>query len=305
MIKSDRRGLLFLISLLVVISALIGFLADTEYSSDNINYPTDSTLHLNLSRHDEDVADAYALPSRKVETFCFDPNTADSTQLLRLGLQPWQVRNIYKYRAHGGVYQCKEDFAYVYGLTAKDYKRLAPYIRISSDYLPASSLPEVRKGKQHSNYTITTNDYHSTEQDIKDKAYSPKIKPGETLKINSSDTTELKKIPGIGSYYARRIVDYRTRLGGYVSKEQLLEIDDFPAKAIAYINIDSDNIKKINLNKSSLAQIKRHPYTNYYQASAIVNYRRLHGIIKSISELRLLKEFSPEDLKRIEPYVTY
>ena len=120
MIKSDRRGLLFLISLLVVISALIGFLADTEYSSDNINYPTDSTLHLNLSRHDEDVADAYALPSRKVETFCFDPNTADSTQLLRLGLQPWQVRNIYKYRAHGGVYQCKEDFAYVYGLTAKD-----------------------------------------------------------------------------------------------------------------------------------------------------------------------------------------
>ena len=90
MIKSDRRGLLFLISLLVVISALIGFLADTEYSSDNINYPTDSTLHLNLSRHDEDVADAYALPSRKVETFCFDPNTADSTQLLRLGLQPWQ-----------------------------------------------------------------------------------------------------------------------------------------------------------------------------------------------------------------------
>ena len=84
MIKSDRRGLLFLISLLVVISALIGFLADTEYSSDNINYPTDSTLHLNLSRHDEDVADAYALPSRKVETFCFDPNTADSTQLLRL-----------------------------------------------------------------------------------------------------------------------------------------------------------------------------------------------------------------------------
>ena len=91
MIKSDRRGLLFLISLLVVISALIGFLADTEYSSDNINYPTDSTLHLNLSRHDEDVADAYALPSRKVETFCFDPNTADSTQLLRSDRQRLQA----------------------------------------------------------------------------------------------------------------------------------------------------------------------------------------------------------------------
>lgn len=254
------------------------------------------------------------MPTRNVETFCFDPNTADSTTLLRLGLQSWQVRNIYKFRARGGVYQCKEDFAYVYGLTAKDYKRLAPYIRISSDYLPASSLAEVRKGRQHSYYNRTTSTHYSNEQNIKENAYSqnkkvtaysPKIKPGETLKINSSDTTELKKIPGIGSYYARRIVDYRTRLGGYVSKEQLLEIDDFPAKAIAYINIDSENIKKININKSSLAQIKRHPYINYYQASAIVNFRRLHGMIKSISELRLMKEFSPEDLKRIEPYVTY
>ena len=36
----------------------------------------------------------YAVPSRTVERFPFDPNTADSTQLLRLGLQPWQVRNI-------------------------------------------------------------------------------------------------------------------------------------------------------------------------------------------------------------------
>ena len=41
---------------------------------------------------------------RVVETFFFDPNTADSTMLLRLGLSPWQVRNIYKYRARGGRY---------------------------------------------------------------------------------------------------------------------------------------------------------------------------------------------------------
>ena len=34
----------------------------------------------------------------KPATFFFDPNTADSTALLRLGLSPWQVRNIYKYR---------------------------------------------------------------------------------------------------------------------------------------------------------------------------------------------------------------
>lgn len=52
----------------------------------------------------------------------------------------WQVRNIYRYRAKGGVYRKKEDFARLYGLTVKDYRRLEPYIRISEDYLPASTL---------------------------------------------------------------------------------------------------------------------------------------------------------------------
>ena len=58
----------------------------------------------------------------------FDPNTADSFVLLGLGLQEWQVANIYKYRAAGGVYRRPQDFARLYGLTRKQYKELEPYI---------------------------------------------------------------------------------------------------------------------------------------------------------------------------------
>src|SRR3712207_9469155 len=47
----------------------------------------------------------YNVPSKAAVLFDFDPNTADSTQFLALGLRPWQVRNIYKYRAKGGIYQ--------------------------------------------------------------------------------------------------------------------------------------------------------------------------------------------------------
>lgn len=93
----------------------------------------------------------YATPGRqyyqtdgvRAERFPFDPNTADSTTLLRLGLRPWQVRNIYKYRAHGGVYRKPEDFARLYGLTAGQYRELEPYIRISSD----SPRPQPSLGK--------------------------------------------------------------------------------------------------------------------------------------------------------------
>ena len=91
-------------------------------------------------RKDRYVPYAATESQHTVEEFPFDPNTADSSQLLRLGLQPWQVRNIYRYRAKGGIYRKKEDFARLYGLTVKDYRRLEPYIRISSDYLPAATL---------------------------------------------------------------------------------------------------------------------------------------------------------------------
>ena len=51
-----------------------------------------------------------------------------------------------------------------------------------------------------------------------------KLSKGETILLNASDTAEWKKIPGIGSVYASRIVQYRNLLGGFSHVEQLLEV---------------------------------------------------------------------------------
>ncbi len=229
----------------------------------------------------------YAVESRQVEQFPFDPNTADSTQLLRLGLQPWQVQNIYKYRARGGIYRKKEDFARLYGLTIKDYRRLEPYIRISSDYQPAASL--IDKGKP-----------------VRDSLrYPKKLEANEQVVLNTADTTELMKVPGIGAYYARRIVRYGEQLGGYVSVDQLDEIEDFPVEAKQYFIISQSEPRQMNVNKLSLQQLRRHPYVSYFQAKAIVDYRRLHGPLKSLQDLRLSRDFPPEAISRLTPYVTF
>ena len=74
--------------------------------------------------------------------FAFDPNTADSSTLLRLGLKPWQVRSIYKYRAHGGHFRKPQDFARLYGLTLAQYRRLEPYISIKSEVMAADVIGE-------------------------------------------------------------------------------------------------------------------------------------------------------------------
>lgn len=283
--RHDRRILLVLLSVAVVAFGLM-FLVDENEGKPTSSSPS-STSKTNPARF---TSHYYQQPSRRVERFAFDPNTADSTQLLRLGLQSWQVRNIYKYRAAGGIYRKKEDFAKLYGLTVKQYRELEPYIQISSDYQPASTLV---KEKQHVVYERDT------------LRYPVKIAEGEHIELNASDTSLYKKVPGVGSYYARKIAEYGHRLGGFVSANQLDEIENFPSDSKKYFSVNVSGVHQLNVNRLSLNDLKRHPYINYYQAKAITDYRRLHGPLHSLNDLRLLPDFSAEAIKRLEPYVCF
>lgn len=78
----------------------------------------------------------YAVARPAVESFPFDPNEADSTQLLRLGLTPAQVRSIYRHRAKGYVYSSPEDFARTPFMTKGQWNHLKPLIKIGDRYKP-------------------------------------------------------------------------------------------------------------------------------------------------------------------------
>ena len=299
--KSDRRVVLVLLTIAVVAMGLIQ-LIDRLMPPEQLvavadSLKADSTV---VAAKPQERQPYYDAGSPRAERFPFDPNTADSTQLLRLGLQPWQVRNIYKYRASGGIYRRKEDFARLYGLTVKQYRELEPYISISPDYLPASTLLERRQAD--ATQTPSTDSAAPAPATLR---YPVKLKPGETVDLATADTTLLRRVPGIGSYYARRIVAYGERLGGYVNAGQLQEIDGFPADALPFFTVGSASVRRMNVNRLSLSELRRHPYIDYYQARAIVDYRRLHGPIRSLNDLRLLPEFTPEKIGRLLPYVEY
>ena len=199
----------------------------------------------------------------------------------------------YKYRAAGGIYREKTDFARLYGLTVKEYRELEPYIRISSDYLPAATL--VKESASATAKHDTTFVHH----------YPQKIAETAHVVLNTADTTELMTVPGIGPYFARKIVQYGQRLGGYVNVDQLDEIENFPAESKRFLVVEGATPQKLNVNKLTLNELKRHPYINFYQAKDITDYRRLHGPIKSLQDLRLLKDFPQAAIERLLPYVTY
>ncbi len=291
---SDRKAGAALIALAVAATVAVGYLG---WRNDRTNPPSDSTrmqLLPNGGSHSAHRRQYYNVEKRKTELFPFDPNTADSTALLRLGLRPWQVRNIYKYRAKGGVYSHPDDFARLYGLTAGQFRRLRPYIRISPDFRPASETI----GK-------TVREVQDSSFQSGKRAYSNKISATERIILNTADTTELVRVPGIGRYYARQIVRYGQRLGGYVSVAQLDEIEDFPAESKQYFTIEGQTQRRINVNKLTLMQMCRHPYMGYARAKAITDYRRLHGRLQSLDELCACRFFTAEAIRRLEPYVEY
>ena len=303
--KTDRNAILLLILIVVVVVVTFPLLGEREDAS---TLPSQLRSGLAKKRHSVTQKPQYYAQKQDAtgELFYFDPNTADSTQLLRLGLRPWQVRNIYKYRAKGGRYRQKEDFAMLYGLTLEQYRRLEPYIRIK----PEAMARDVINGNGNDNGNRLGHNREGTQQVQQEKVPVnvnvpvKKLTQGEFVDINTADTTELKRIPGIGSYFARRIVELRQRRQAFVSPDELLSIRNFPETALTYMTA-SQNFAKIHINQSSLQQLKAHPLINYTQATDILRYRRLNGNIRSVNDISNLPSFTPEQLARLKPFLLF
>ena len=299
--KSDRRIILSLLALMVVAAVFIVVVGgDDEPLTAPSEQVSADTL---LTSGTASMVQSSGLTGGRAERFPFDPNTADSAELRRLGLSPQLVSDIYRYRAAGGVFQRKEDFARLYHLTVRDYRELEPYISISPDYQPASTLfARQRRPTAPGSQPSTVDTVDDGQRRLR---YPVKLEVGETIDLSTADTTALQRIPGIGPYFARRIVSYGERLGGYVNLEQLTEIEDFPVGALDYLTLSPVATRRLNINSLSLNDLKRHPYINFYMARAIVDFRRQYGAINDLSDLRLLPDFPDEVIERLRPYVEY
>ena len=295
--KTERQGIIVLVVLILGVYAapkLFSFFTHAEDTDCRENEKFDKEYNDFISSlretkpHQKSGHSFQSSPQREIKLTMFDPNTADSTTFLSLGLPSWMIKNILHYRHKQGKFRHPEDFRKIYGLTEEHYQTLHPYIQITENF---SS-----KDKD----TIRLLTVQSIQRDT-----LVKYQPGTVVSLNSADTTELKKIPGVGSSIARMIVNYRKRLGAFYRIEQLQEIHLKVEKLRPWYSINPDEIHRINLNKASVERMMHHPYINYYQARVIVEYRKKKGRLKSLKQLSLYEEFTSADLERIEPYICY
>lgn len=127
--------------------------------------------------------------------------------------------------------------------------------------------------------------------------------------LNLADTTQLKSIYGIGPVIARRIVTYRTNLGGFIVHNQLYEVWGLDSTVVGRLTEKSVIAPgftpvKLQINRCSERDLAIHPYIRTKLARAIVNYRLQHGDFLSVEDLTKIAVIDEKAFHRIKPYVT-
>ena len=206
----------------------------------------------------------------------FDPNTVDSIRLLHLGFQPWQAKNMMKYRAKGGIYRKKEDLKKLYGMTDSMYLALEPYIQISLDGFQGNGRDQQDEIK------------------IILQSFNP----------NTVDSIRLLHL-GFKPWQAKNMLKYRAKGGKYRKKEDLKKLygmtDSMYQALEPYICIEQDSVvsdsvkvdttrvdsvikwwsvKKdtiLNLRTADTTELKMIRGIGSYRAKMIVRYREQLG----------------------------
>ncbi len=220
-----------------------------------------------------------SIASRQIKPFPFNPNEIDAGQWKLLGLKDWQVKIVMKYRSKGGRFLKKEDLSKIYGITQAEFDLLQPYIQ----------LPEIAEKPA--------------------VAYAKPDKPvykTTIVDLNTADSETLLELKGIGPSFARRILKYRERLGGFYSATQLMEVYGFDQQRFdqvaPYCLVGNGPYKKINLNTITTAELKKHPYMDFYSAKAIVDRRISKGKYSSVEQIRELPLIYGDLYEKIKNY---
>lgn len=150
-------------------------------------------------------------------------------------------------------------------------------------------------------------DWHSPSPAWDSAQKYPSAKKAIRVELNTADSFDLQQLRGIGPGYARRIIRYRERLGGFIDKRQLLEVygmDTGRYNGIAAsVWISADTVKRINLNEVEFKRLLSHPYFPFEITKAIILYRTKKKKIRSVEELTGIPGMSDSLYRKMLPYI--
>ena len=199
-------------------------------------------------------------------------------------------------------------------------KKLEPYIVIKGEtYSERAAFTH-----KENSYNVGNRKYEVPDVDKSNKreGYCQEERVKVLVDLNSADSIEFVSVRGIGPYYARQIIKYRDRLGGFVSKEQLLEINKMTEERYEpiaqQVTVNTPGVAKIDFkrlrdkNDESFREfLRRHPYVGYHTLKGIEIYifslqiDSLNKItpVQLLEYLHLNNLISKEIFDKLLPYI--
>lgn len=290
----EKMGITALIVILLFVTVFPRFFGNGEIASEDMER-LKSEMDVFLLEMEKQSA-----KSKRDTLFVFDPNEIDSASLVLLGFSPRQAKSIVNYRNKGGKFYSKESFGKSFVVSEEMYARLYYHIEIKQKPQRKENFTEKSDAVRENTEVATV---------IENKESYNTGKKTYTVELNSADLNELQKFRNIGEYYAKKIVEYRDKLGGFYKPEQLMEIKGIDsARFEAFRNqilIDTSLIRRININAATETELTKHPYINNFTAKAIIKYRKFKGVITSPDEMLNEKVITKKQLDKIATYIEY
>lgn len=286
--RKETNGFLILIPLIALIILFPGIYKNLIYPSETTT-TDDKFAQLLADEIQSMINDRKTDKSNELKVVLkltpkiFDPNIADIGQLELMGLSKKLSRTIDNYRKKGGVFRVKNDLSKIYGLNQEIFQQLYQYI----------DLPEKLSSYKNS---------HKAREEK--KSIQPEI---EVKDLNSATQQDLMAIKGIGEVLSKRIISFRSGLGGFHSLEQLKEVyaleDTVVSRLQEHFDLsDSNRISQLDLTTSTRIELSDHPYISQKLAKIIIAYRDQHKF-QSINQLSNIKVITDSIYQKIAPYI--
>jgi len=213
----------------------------------------------------------------RIEIKDFDPNQINVSDWVKMGFSQKQAQSIVDYRQRFGAFKKKEDLKKLYVISSEKYLQLEPHIIIHT-----SEEPEIQ-----TQTTLKTN--RSLE-----------------VELNSATVEDLIRLHGIGEGYANRIVNYRSKIGGFVDFSQVEKVsisDDAKESLRQFGIINPLLVFKTNINTATKEQLKAIPFSNWLVVASIMKQRETAPItnLDFLTEI----EISIADKSKFEYYVDF
>ncbi len=287
--KQERNGVFVLFVILVLVFLLKWMM---PYVVVNNSSFVTTDVELDKQSNALDTLLKNETPSSQLNTskvfdrdlFVFNPNVISAEEAMQLGFSKKLTATLLNFRKKGGRFFKPDDLKKLYGLSPTLFQTLESYILIPS------------------------HNHEFKKDSVRERTYPKKSFTNTILEINSADSLSIVYLKGIGPSFTKRIIKYRTMLGGFHNMKQLKEIygmtDSLYVSLSNQIQIDKTKLVLIPINTIDLNPLRKHPYFNFQSAQAIINFRLKHGKLteKDIIDLGI---FNSEKLSVILPYLTY